>query len=149
MKRISLSILVVLALALLISAYSSLAQQGAQVGQTATQALPTQPVKAKKILVRELPKALKGITLENGVFKLQSGYKFVSQPNKTIAVGLQAGGDIGGSFNCFCPAEERGSCSVSTIANSIFCNKGKTKPCKEACELSIDIDGIKTKLAIF
>ena len=149
MRRIHFVPVVTLMLSTLILAYGQLPQAGGQIGQTATQAQPTQPAKAKKVLVRELPKTLQGIALENGVFKLKPGYKFVPQPNNTVAVGLQAGGGVSGSFDCFCAKEGGGSCSTTTVGGTISCGKSKTTPCSDECILRTTIDGNKTKLAIF
>ncbi len=152
MKRISLSILAVLTLALLVSAYSRTTQSSKTADattQTITSQPAGQPVKAKKVLVRELPKTLEGIVLENGVFKLKPGYKFVPQLNKTIAVGLQAGGGVTGSFDCFCSKEGGGGCSAKTVGGTISCAKSKTTPCSDDCMLITTIDGNKSRLAIF
>ena len=167
MKRISLSILAVLTLALLVSAYSRTTQSGAiqkvdltaqtltsqpagQPGQTATRSEPTRPVKAKKVLVKELPTTLEGMVLEDGVFKLKPGYKFVPQPNNTVAVSLQAGGKgVTGSFDCFCSKEGGGGCSATTVGGTISCGKSKTTPCSDDCILRTTINGNKTRLAIF
>jgi hypothetical protein len=153
MKRISLSILAVLTLVLLVSAYSRTTQSGASKKDTTAQALTsqsTQPAKAKKVLVRELPKTIEGIKLENGVFRLKPGYKFVPQPNNTVAVALQSGGrGVTGSFDCFCSKEGSGGCSAKTVGGTISCAKSKTTPCSEDCILITTIDGLKSRLAIF
>ena len=151
MKRISVSVLAVLTLALLVSAYSR-TTQSSKTADVTTQTItsqPTQPVKAKKVLVKELPKTIEGITLENGVFKLKPGYKFVPQPNNTVAIRLQAGGGVSGSFDCFCSKEGGGGCSATTVGGTISCGKSKTTPCSDDCILRTTIDGNKTKLAIF
>ena len=132
MKRISISILAVLTLALLVSAYSRTTQSNKTAdvtAQTLTTQSTSQPVKAKKVLVRELPKTLEGIVLENGVLKLKSGYKFVPQLNNSVAVALQAGGNgVSGSFDCFCAKEGGGGCSAKTVGGTISCAKSKEKP---------------------
>ena len=155
MKRISLSILAVLALALLVSAYSRATQSEAikkvdVTAQTLTSQPAGQPVKAKKVLVKELPKTLQGIVLENGVLKLKPGYKFVPQPNNTVKVALQAGGGgVTGSFDCFCAKEGGGGCSATTVGGTISCGKSKTTPCSDDCILRTTIDGVKSRLAIY
>ncbi len=154
MKRISVSILAVLTLALLVSAYSRTTQSGASktgdvTAQTST-SQTNQPAKAKKVLVKELPKTIQGLTLDNGVFKLKPGYKFVPQPNNTVAVALQAGGGgVTGSFDCFCAKEGGGGCSAKTVGGTISCAKSKTTPCSDDCILITTIDGNKSRLAIF
>ena len=152
MKRISVSVLAVLTLALLVSAYSRTTQSSktADVTPQASTSQPTQPVKAKKILVKELPKTIEGITLENGVFKLKAGYKFVPQLNNTVKVALQAGGGgVTGSFDCFCAKEGGGGCSAKTVGGTISCGKSKTTPCSDDCILRTTIDGVKSRLAIY
>lgn len=152
MKRISLSSLAVLTLVLLVSAYSRTTQSSKTAGVT-TQTIasqPTQPAKAKKVLVRELPKTLEGITLDNGVLRLKSGYKFVPQLNNTVAVALQAGGaGVKGSFDCFCSKEGGGGCSAKTVGGTISCAKSKEKGCSDDCILITTVDGLKTRLAIY
>jgi hypothetical protein len=154
MKRIYLSTLGVLALALLVSAYSRTTQSPAsKTADVTAQTLTiqsTQSAKAKKVLVKELPKTIEGLVLENGVFKLKSGYKFVPQPNNTVAVALQTGGrGVTGSFDCFCAKEGGGNCSATTVGGTISCHKSKTTPCSDECILRTTINGLKTKLAIF
>ncbi len=156
MKRISLSLSAILALALLLFAYSQMAQPEnlKRIGMTAQAfANPlTQTAKAKKVLVKELPKKLEGMVLEDGVFRLKSGYKFVPQSNNAIAVSLQAGGrGITGSFDCFCSNTQAGggSCSTKTVGGTISCTKSSTAPCSEDCILITTIDGTKSRLAIY
>lgn len=154
MKRISVSILAVLALALLVSAYSRATQSGniksVDISVQAITSQATQTAKAKKVLVKELPKTVQGLVLENGVFRLQSGYKFVPQPNNTVGVALQSGGrGVTGSFDCFCAKEGGGGCSATTVGGTISCSKSKTGPCSDDCILRTTIDGSKMRLAIF
>ncbi len=150
MKRIHFVAVVALILSALIIAYGQLPRPGTQADQTATQSRPSQPVKAKKVLVKELPKKLEGIALVNGTFKLQPGYKFVPQPNGTVTVALQAaGGGVSGSFDCFCDTEGGGSCSATTVGGTISCGKSKTTPCSGGCILRTTIGGNKTRLAIY
>lgn len=154
MKRISISILAILALALLVSAYSRATQSGntRPTGVTAQTlaSQSTQSAKARKVLVTELPRTIEGIVLEKGVFRLKSGYKFVSQPNNTVAVALQTGGrGVTGSFDCFCSKEGGGGCSATTVGGTISCSKSKTNSCSDDCILRTTIDGNKMRLAIF
>jgi hypothetical protein len=154
MKRTSLSLSVTLALALLLFASS----QKAQPGNFNPSGMPapafanpvTQTAKAKKVLVRELPAAMEGMVLENGVFRLKSGYKFVPQANNTVAVALQSGGrGVTGSFDCFCSKEGGGGCSATTVGGTISCGKSKTTPCSDDCVLRTTINGNKTRLALY
>lgn len=153
MKRISISLLAVLALALLVSAYSRTTQSNKTVDVTAqplTSQSISQPVKAKKMLVKELPTTVEGLVIENGIFKLKPGYKFVPQLNNTVTIALQAGGkNVSGSFDCFCAKEGGGGCNATTVGGTISCGKSKTTPCSDDCILRTTIGGLKTKLAIF
>lgn len=150
MKRMHLVTVVVLILITLIFAYSQSPLPSPQREQTATQIGQRKPEKAKKVLVKELPKTLEGIVLENGHFKLKPGYKFLPQPNGTVTVGLQAGGGgVSGSFDCFCSKEGGGSCSATTVGGTISCSKSKTTPCSDECILRTTIGGNRTRLAIF
>lgn len=81
-------------LSALIFASSRWPQPSPQASRTATPAPPSQPVKAKKILVKQLPSTLQGIALVNGVFKLQPGYKFEKRPNNRVALVRNDGGDL-------------------------------------------------------
>ena len=109
----------------------------------------SQPAKAKKLLVKGLPKKLVGIALVKGVFKLQPGYKFIPQSDNTVAVGLKAGGRATGSFDCSCSKDRAGWCSVETTGGSISCVKNKTNPCSGECQLRTTINGALTRLAIY
>lgn len=140
----------------LMFAYSPAPQSGAQAGQTATQAQPSQPMKAKKILVNELPKGLEGIVLENGVFKLRSGYKFVNQTGNTVAVALKANNDINGTFSCGCYREGEsgptpsGKCKPKfTQEGALACVKDEGDPCSMLCFLDAKVDRRISRLAIY
>lgn len=151
MKRISVSILAVLALALLVSAYSPLPQASRQ---------PDQSVKAKKMLVNEVPKDLEGIALENGVFKLKQGYKFVNQTRNTVAVALKADGAITGTFMCGCVVAAgsgktpSGDCEAALRndqngVGTITCQKKAANPCNDTCLMSAKRTNQIFKLAMY
>lgn len=155
MRRIHFVPVVTLMLSALILAYSQTSQSTSQPAQRATQAQPTESVKAKKVLVKELPKGLKGIVLENGVFKLQQGYKFVNQTSNTVAVALRAGGAVTGTFSCGCYVEGSGG-SPSGNCKTAFdkegrlcCRKDDKNPCNATCHLEVKVDKSKLSLAIF
>lgn len=160
MKHISLSILAVLALTLLVSAYSPWPQPGAQAGRTATQDQARQSVKAKKILVSEVPKEIEGVLLENGEFRLKRGYKFVNQTRNTVAVALMAGGATTGTFICGCAADAgsgkrpSGDCEARVKndpngVGTITCQKKDTNPCNDTCLMSAKRTNQIFKLAIY
>ncbi len=149
MRRLHLVAAGTLILSALIFAYSQSPAPSPQTGATLTRIEQSRPVKAKKVLVKGLPKKLEGIVLDKGVFKLQPGYKFVPQSDNTVAVGLKVGGGVTGSFDCFCSKEGGGSCSATTVGGTISCGKSKTNPCSDDCVLRTTINGAETRLAIF
>ncbi len=146
MRRLHLVAAGTLILSTLILAYSQSPAPSPQTGATLTRNKQGQPVKAKKVLVKGLPKSLSGIVLNKGVFKLQPGYKFIPQSENTVAVGLKVGGGVTGSFSCSC--SKAGSCKVMIVEGALYCLKGKESPCSGECSLGTIIDGAKTSLAI-
>jgi hypothetical protein len=93
---------------------------------------------------------LEGIKLEKGVFKLQPGYKFVPQENNSVGIALKSGGgNVSGSFDCFCAKEGGGGCSATTVGGTISCAKSKTSPCSDECILRTTIGENRTRLAIY
>ena len=152
MRPIHLLAVFTLILSALVFAYSQAPQRTSQPLQTAIQAAP---VKAKKLLVRELPKGLEGIVLKDGVFRLSPGFKFLPRTNSTVALIRNEGGpDTSGSFECSCAgASSGGTCSSKVIAapggGTLSCTSSKDKPCSGDCLLVVTIDGSKTKLAIY
>ena len=148
MKRIQIITVVAVLLTALIFAYSQTPQSRNRTGQTESQAQKSEVVKAKKVLVNELPKAVEGIVLKDGVFRLSPGYKFVRKSSDSVAVALQAGGDISGSFNCYCTTD-KGSCNLVISPTAIGCNKSKKDSCTGECQLNTTIDGNKLALAIY
>ncbi len=149
MRRLYLVGAGTLILSVLIFAYSQSPAPSPRTGATMTRIEQSQPPKAKKVLVKGLPKKLEGIVLVKGVFKLQPGYRFVPQSDNTVAVGLKVGGGVTGSFDCFCSKEGEGSCSAIIVGGTITCGKNKTNPCGGDCMLRTTINGAKTGLAIF
>lgn len=152
MRRIYFIAAVALILTALIFTYSQSPQPSPQTGQTATVTTQSQPVKARKVLVKQVPKELEGITLEKGAFKLKPGYKFVPQPNGTVGLSLQTAGGRGvsGTFECSCEGiGHTGSCAVSIVGPYISCLKDKKKPCNKECLLDTTIGDSKLKLAIY
>lgn len=133
----------------LIFAYSQSPAPSPQTGATLSRNNQSQPVKAKKVLVKGLPKKVAGIALVKGVFKLLPGYKFIPQSDNTVAVGLKAGGGVAGSFTCTCPTTAKGSCSVTTVDTTMYCSKSDKNPCSSECSLQTTVGGAMTRLAIF
>jgi hypothetical protein len=84
----------------LIFAYSQTLQRVSRPGQIATEAQRDHAV-ARKMLVKELPKGLKGLELRDGVFLIKPGYKFVKKTYKTILVAPKSG-SRGAYFTCTC-----------------------------------------------
>ena len=91
MRRLHLVAAGTLILSTLILANSQSPAPGPQTGATLTRIKQGQPVKAKKVLVKRMPKNLPGIVLDKGVFTLRPGYKFIPQSDNTVAVGLKVG----------------------------------------------------------
>lgn len=156
MTRTHLVTVVGVILLALIFAYSQGPQRTSQPAQTATQSEPNQPPKAKKILVKELPKELAGMTLQNGVFKLAPGYKFVPKTNGSVAVALRATGAVSGTFDCLCLRSEggpkqSGNCKVklNNESTTLSCVKDETNPCSDTCFLDSIVKGTSMRLAIF
>jgi hypothetical protein len=155
MNRINLVTVVGVILIALIFAYSQEPQR--TTSPSATQAEFSQSVKAKKILVNELPKGLEGIVLEKGIFKLRPGYKFVNQTRNTVAVALKAGGGLTGTFTCGCYAKAgsgktpSGNCKVKTTDSqgSISCVSDESNPCNAECFLDAKVNKTASRLAIF
>jgi hypothetical protein len=121
-----------------------------------TQAQPGQPAKATRLLVTALPKSIEGIVLENGVFKLASGYKFVNQTVNTVDVALLKNGVITGTFSCGCYVESgsgktpSGSCKVAnTKEGALVCQKDQLNPCSDICHLEAKVDKTRLRLAIY
>ena len=155
MRRIQIITVIALILAALIFAYSQAPQSTTRPEQTATEAKRDQVVKAKKVLVKELPKGLEGIVLKDGVFKLKPGYKFVNQTANTVSVALvSAAGGVTGSFNCSCNAKKEGegasgTCSVTTTKSGVTCYKDDKDTCNGECLMATVIRGQRWSLAIY
>lgn len=160
MKRINLSILAVLGLALLVSAHSRTTRSSAQTEQRATPAQPSELVKAKKILVNEVPREIEGVMLENGVFRLKQGYKFVNQTKNTVAVALMASSATTGTFICGCAVNAgsgktpSGDCEASVRndqngVGTITCQKKAANPCNDTCLMSAKKTNRIFRLAIY
>ena len=149
MRRLHLVAAGTLIFSALIFAYGQSPAPSPQTGATLTRTKQGQPVKAKKVLVKGMPKNLPGIVLDKGVFKLRPGYKFIPQADNTVAVGLKVGGRVTGTFHCSCSKEGGGSCSVTTTEGTIYCSKGTKNPCSGECSFQTTIEGAMTRLAIF
>lgn len=149
MRRLHLVAAAALTLSTLILSYSQSPSPSPQTGATLTRTKQGQPVKAKRVLVKGMPKNLPGIVLDKGVFKLRPGYKFIPQSDNTVAVGLKVGGGATGNFECSCSKDRAGWCSVETTGGSLSCVKSKSYPCSGECQLRTTINGAMTRLAIF
>lgn len=166
MRRIHLFTVVGVILIALIFAYSQSPQStsqspgttnaGAQTGTNAgaTTTTNAQPVKAKKMLVSELPKGLEGIVLKDGVFKLSPGFKFVPRTGSTLAlVRNEGGGNGSANVDCSCSGKE-GACVPKTTSGGgttvLTCvSASKENACTGECIMAVTMGGSKTKLAIF
>jgi hypothetical protein len=149
MRRLCLVAAGTLILSTLLSTYSQSPAPSPQTRETLTRNDQSQPAKAKKVLVKGLPKKVEGIVLEKGVFRIKPGYKFIPQTDNTVAVGLKIGGRLTGNFDCSCSKDRAGWCSITTSGGSLSCVKSKTYPCSGECQLTTTINGTATRLAIF
>jgi hypothetical protein len=156
MRRIQIVTVVALILTALIFAYSQSPQSTSQTGPTGAQAQRDQPVKAKKVLVKALPKGVEGIVLKDGVFSLKPGYKFVRKSSNTVVVALNDGGPGPVTpLTCSCVSQvpnERasGTCDIIFDKTTPGCQKGKEKPCTDLCQMnSIILFGKSVGLAIY
>jgi hypothetical protein len=178
MRRIQMFTAVALILIGLNPAYDQSSQTRRWTPPTgAGQARTSEPFRVKKLLVKELPKGSQGfvfgkndpgddddkmsgdelaalVLLGAGAVAAlyaarEPGYRFVTQPDKTVAV-LKEGGDgrILESFSCRYQGErgKRGTCSVRTYKRAIYCVADSGNG---SCELSITINGTRHALALY
>jgi len=150
-----ISILAVILIAMIFT-HSQTPQSTSRTMQTESTAQATQPVKARKLLVKTLPKGLQGVALEKGTFKLKEGYKFVPLPDGTVEVALIANGEIGGTFTCGCYKQAgsggsvSGSCRVAfDKENRMMCRKDPENSCSALCFLEAKVNNLASRLAIF
>ena len=150
MRRIQIVTVVALILTALIFAYSQSPRSSSRTGQTGDQARKSEVWKAKKLLVKELPKGVEGIVLEKGVFRLKPGYKFVKPSAGTITVARDNGtGGLAQTWSCTCDAgvqRPSGSCTLDTSGVFFTCTKST---CSDSCKMSTALDGNKIGLAIY
>jgi hypothetical protein len=154
MKCISMILVAVVTLTLLIAAYSQTRQSGNQSIQTSNDQLTKEQMakaKAKKVLVKSLPKGVEGVELKDGIFRLKPGFKWVSQPDGTIAAARNNGGaGLGGSFDCQCTGTDaKGKCVVATQGSSMGCVSHDTDKCSGTCTLTVFTGLATTRIAIY
>ena len=154
MKRISITIvvtLVTLALALLIYAQKQKSPSG-QTAETNSNTASEDQVQELKgtLLVKKLPKGLKGVMLKDGVVTAKPGYKFVRGEDGKVRVALVKGGgglsDTSGSFSCNC--QGTGSCSTAVQSAYLKCVGGKP-PCSGDCSLVVVVNGITNRIMAY
>ena len=98
-----------------------------------------------------LPEGVEGVVMEEGVVKIQPGYKFVKKNNKVTVMsksaGTGAGGrlGVGGSWSCVCKQGD-GGCSTMVEDNQIFCAPGGDPGCSDKCVLSVVIKASKSEI---
>jgi hypothetical protein len=155
MRLINLAMFVVLILGALFFANSQTTRTTNQNRQAAVQAQPAESFKAKKILVKELPKDLEGVVIEKGVFKVKAGYEFRNPTNNTVVVALKNGGATG-TFSCTCShmsgtPQATGDCKLvqNTETSSMSCKKADNNGCTGVCFLDVTVNKLNTRLAIF
>ena len=153
MRRIGLVTVVGVMLVTLVLAYSQGSQRTSQSTQTASQAELSRSAKAKRVLVKELPKNLSGLELKDGTFRISPGFKVVPRTGSTVAL-MQNEGSGGGSatVDCSCSGKE-GSCVPKTTSGGgstvLTCSAPKDNPCKGECIMAVTMGGNKTRLAIY
>lgn len=154
MKRISL--VIALTFTLLFCAYAQ-APRSSRAGQTVNRGEQAKAGRAKQILVKTLPKEIEGLVLENGVFRLQSGYKYVNETKNTVSLVRISNGAVSGTFWCGCVKDAgdtgtaSGDCTVTINYQdmSLTCAKSSQNPCNRSCVMSAKRTGAATRLAIF
>ena len=108
---------------------------------------PTEQTSNKKgrNLVAKLPAGVEGVILGNGQVKLKPGYKFVKQENGKVSVddmkGTGGGLSVGGTWDCVCRKEQKGTCKASIVVKSLECSS--KSGCSD-CVLVVDV-GDSTK----
>jgi hypothetical protein len=153
LKRISLSVIAVLLLLLLVSASSRAPQSLAGVTAQTLTNQPTKSAKAKKVLVKELPKELRGIKLEDGVFKIQPGYRIVTLPGNKVTVVALDSSSTTGKFGCACNSKAgtpnpTGTCHLEKSTSTLNCVKSEPNACSDTCFLEVEINKANTWLRL-
>ena len=156
MRLVNLSIAIVLIFGALFFANSQTPRTTNQNRQATAQAQPTESFKAKKILVKELPKNLEGVVIEKGVFKLKPGYEFRDATDNTVVVGLKNNGGATGTFSCTCSylsgsPKSTGDCKLvqNTETSTLSCQKANNNPCTGVCYLDVSVNKSLSRLAIY
>jgi len=105
----------------------------------------TATLKEGKALVKTLPPGVEGVELVGNKVRLKSGFKFVKQPNGTVALARMAGGHgaVAGSWSCDCTGvpNAKGTCDATTYSDTVFCEKGSKDPCTGTCKLKVTTKG--------
>jgi hypothetical protein len=155
MRLINLAIVIVLILGAFL-ANSQTPRTTNQNRQVAGQAQQSESFKAKKVLVKELPKALEGVVIEKGVFKIKEGYELRDPTDNTVVVALKNNGATTGTFSCSCATvsgnpKASGSCKLSQDpqGTSVSCKKADNDPCSGSCYLDITVNKSLSRLAIY
>jgi hypothetical protein len=111
-------------------------------------------IKAKKLLVKELPKELKGLELVDGGFRLKPGYRFVRITSKSIFVALKNSAR-GTHFECSCidptdgSRKPAGGCVALTSSRFVWCIEEPFDECEGECEAAWRVGNKRVALAIF
>ena len=111
-------------------------------------------IKAKKMLVKELPKELKGLELVDGGFRLKPGYRFVRITSKSVFVAPKNSAR-GSYFTCAClDAKDKGlkpagGCVALTSSRFVYCIEEPFDECEGECEADWRVGDKRVSLAIF
>jgi hypothetical protein len=155
MKRISIKIFVAMTLAFLIyhsgQAPSAYSQTGPKTKTAAPRSGQDEPRKGKdeprkgKALVSKMPADDLGVTLKDGMVKVNPGNKFVKQADGTVTVArIKGGAGIGGKWDCDC--SKGGTCDTVTNGTGLSCKGGS---CTGTCTLTITTTRFKTGVVMY
>ena len=136
MRRISVIILAIASVLTMIACVSNQA--------------PTTP-KVGKPLVKRLPAKVQGVELVGGTVRAKSGYKFVKQPNGSVAVARMAGGPgVGGTWSCDCEGPAggpgTGDCTAQISTGGLTCLAGT---CNGSCNLTVTTPGLRKAIIMY
>lgn len=111
-------------------------------------------IKAKKMLVKELPKEFKGLELVDGAFRLKPGYRFGRITSKSIFV-ARKNSARGNYFICSCidpkdsSRKPAGGCVALTSSRFVYCLEEPFDECEGECEADWRVGDKRVSLAIF
>ena len=132
MRRISLIIMTIACILTMLSCVSE-------------QAPTTEAPRVGKPLVTRLPAKIEGVEVISGTVRAKSGFKFVKQPNGSVAVApVGTPGIAAGTWSCDCGPKPSGGaptgfCGAVISQDVLYC---KTDTCSGECHLTVTISGV-------